>query len=254
MFLACQPWVDKIVGALHISRLDTIVEIGPGRGALTKKILHDLQSNELARDGRLRLVEKDPELADFLAEHLPQWVQIHNQDFMDYEMPRSKHVKVVSNLPYSSSTRILIRLLRNTGLIERMVLMFQKEVARRILARPGTRGFGRLSAMTRAYWRMHSLGVVPPSCFMPKPDVYSEVVVFDAHTTSPPADFDRYERLVAAVFAQPRRTVENSMAIHLHRDKVAIRRVLEDAGIEPGSRPSDMDIEQLLGLVEKIDL
>lgn len=245
VFLVSQGWIDKIVRAANIGSGDNIIEIGPGRGALTKKIVSKI---DVLDRGGLILVEKDPELIEPLTNILPAWVGIENLDFMDFDIPDTsgQKFKIISNLPYSSSTQILIRLLQSHAKIERMVLMFQREVAHRILARPGTRKFGRLAAMTQAFWKVRSIGVVSPSCFRPMPAIFSEVVLFEGPTGVEPLDFDAYQALVAAIFALPRRTVENSLAIALKQDKNTIRNKLKATGIDPKIRPSDLSIEQIL--------
>ena len=126
--------------------------------------------------------------------------------------------------------------------------MFQREVASRIKAQPGGRGFGRLAAMSQAFWRVRSLGKVPPGAFRPEPRVWSEVLVFDTHVADPPSDFDTYESLVAAIFAHPRRTIENSLALSWGWDKTRIRDILAKTGIDPRFRPSNLKIEQILKL------
>jgi len=245
VFLVAQSWIDKIVKAADISPGDRLIEIGPGGGALTKKIVSKFDSPE---PGALKLIEKDPDLIEPLKNMMPAWVEIENMDFLDFSIPDAdgNYLKIISNLPYSSSTQILISLLRDHAKIQRMVLMFQREVAQRILARPGTRKFGRLAAMSQAFWQVRSLGVVSPSCFRPKPAIYSEVVVFEGHTGIEPLDFDAYEAMVAAIFAHPRRTVENSIAIALKQNKNEVRNRLLATGIDPGIRPSDLSVEQIV--------
>ena len=120
VFLVSQHWIHKIVHAVGIEPGDYVIEIGPGKGALTKELIASVQ--DLDPRPNLLLIEKDPEMVRGLSNWLPEWIHIKNKDLLDVETSVFDHnCKIVSNLPYSASTAILIRLLRLHNRINRMV-------------------------------------------------------------------------------------------------------------------------------------
>ena len=153
----------------------TLLEVGPGKGALTSPIREALPRSPGIR--RFLLVEKDRELA---ADWKNSGLEVVEGDFLDVPEAtwlESAPVLVVSNLPYSSGTAILTRLARHGNKIPAMVLMFQAEVARRLRAEPGTKDWGSLSIWIQNRWDVRKLCSVPPGAFSPPPEVDSEVVV-----------------------------------------------------------------------------
>jgi 16S rRNA (adenine1518-N6/adenine1519-N6)-dimethyltransferase len=254
VFLASGRVIHRIVAALGAGPGDTVVEIGPGRGALT---------GELAGTcGRLVLVEKDDVLAAVHAERHdgdPTINVVHGDatvlDLDDLLAP-GERVRVVGNLPYNVGGPILFNLLRRRDRIDRMVLMFQREVAQRLAARPGDRNHGAVSVLVQLRAATRLLFDVSPEHFRPRPKVWSavvEVVPLDlpperAAVVESPA----FARVVHALHAQPRKTVVNSLADGLRQDKARCEAWLRDAGIAPGARPATVPAEACLTLFATI--
>jgi 16S rRNA (adenine1518-N6/adenine1519-N6)-dimethyltransferase len=158
-----------------------MLEIGPGRGAITLPLIEELRPRGIP----LTLCEKDRKIAEMWREKMQagfdgQKVVIEESDFL--QLDESKWLAetplcVVSNLPYSMGTVILLRLLEHRAQIPVMVLMFQAEVAQRLRAQPGTKAWGSLSVFVQNHWDVQKLLSVPPGAFSPPPEVDSEVVV-----------------------------------------------------------------------------
>ena len=159
-----------IVEALGDISAATVLEIGPGKGAITKLLA--------ARAHRLIAVELDPTLAEQLHQQYPQ-VEILQQDILTTDLSTlapDERLAVVGNLPYYITSQILLHLFEHHQAIDRAVIMVQREVADRIAAQPGTRDYGLLTATTQLYARVDNLFTLPPSAFAPPPDVHSTVL------------------------------------------------------------------------------
>ena len=162
-----------IVEALGDISAATVLEIGPGKGAITKLLA--------PRANRLIAVELDPSLAEQLRQQyaLNDKVEVLEQDILATDLSAlAAHEKlaVVGNLPYYITSQILLHLFEHHQAIDRAVIMVQREVADRIAAQPGTRDYGLLTATTQLYARVDNLFTLPPSAFAPPPDVHSTVL------------------------------------------------------------------------------
>jgi 16S rRNA (adenine1518-N6/adenine1519-N6)-dimethyltransferase len=209
-FLLDANLTQRIVRAAGPLEGRHVVEIGPGPGGLTRSLLEsDAASvtvveidrraiaamHELAADAadRLRIVAADALAVDVVSLVPP---------------PR----QVIANLPYNIATPLLIGWLRQASDFERLTLMFQQEVAERICAAPGTAAYGRLSVLAQWICRTDLLLRLPPSAFVPPPQVYSAVVGFTPHAVQPePALFAQMERLTAAAFGQRRKMLRGAL-------------------------------------------
>jgi 16S rRNA (adenine1518-N6/adenine1519-N6)-dimethyltransferase len=191
----------------------TVIEIGPGHGAIT---------NILApRCRRLIAIELDPALAAELRFKLRAHpnVEVLHADILTTDLenliPPSETADVIGNLPYYITSEILLRLfaLSRANLLSRAVLMMQREVAARLAAAPGVRDYGLLSATTQLHARVERLFTLPPQAFSPPPDVFSTVLRLDfaprfTELAVEPAAFDRF---LHACFAQKRKTLANNL-------------------------------------------
>ena len=249
VFLKDLSWARRIVYALKTSKQGTVVEIGPGRGALTKFIYQRVQQDENFPD-RVILIEKDSSLIERLKTFWPDFTVI-NEDATKVRLIDlgTGPFYVVSNLPYNVSSQILINLLAQREIIDHMVLMFQKEVAQRVLAQGGSRNFGRLAAITQAFFNVKSLGVLSGKAFYPSVAVESQVVIFEKKDPAQwPEDFESLQHFLAGLFSHPRRTILNSLSMGLKVDKKVINKLLTSAGIDPKKRPSQLTLQQVLKL------
>jgi 16S rRNA (adenine1518-N6/adenine1519-N6)-dimethyltransferase len=239
-FLTNPATVARIVAALEAGPDDPVVEIGPGRGALTQALA--------ALGGPLVLVEKDDALAEALAARFAAEPRVRvvcgdatllDPDALVPAGPR--RARVVGNLPYNAGGPILFHWLLARDRLERLVFMMQKEVAVRLAAPPGDREFGAASVLVQCRARVRRLFDVSPGCFFPRPNVVSSVVRLDPAPPGDPAaaagDEPAFQALVHALHAQPRKTAANSLADGLRIPRVEAEALLRAARIDPGLRP-----------------
>jgi len=247
-FLVQKRIADRIVESLRICPGDTVVEIGPGLGILSERILRCPLAD-------FQMVESDARLAASLDQHFgcdPR-VRVVNQNFLTTDLralTSQSAVRVIGNLPFNVAGAILERLCGFQDMIARMVLMFQREVAQRIRAHPGMREHGALSVFTALYWDVRDHFRVAAGSFHPRPKVDAEVLVFTPR--SEPAFARDEERAVLAtvraVFSAPRKTVRNSLAGGLGLDPPEIESALARARLDPSARPATLAVSDLVRL------
>jgi 16S rRNA (adenine1518-N6/adenine1519-N6)-dimethyltransferase len=248
-FLTSAGVADRIVAAAQLSESDAVIEIGPGLGILTEKIV--------ARPRRsLTLVELDPRLAVRLRERFTN-IRVVNADFLaiDFaELMSDSPVKVIGNLPFNVAAAILRRLCDNSRMISKMVLMFQREVAARIRATPGDEAYGALSVFTALYWKIDLHFTVAAGSFHPRPKVDAEVLAFTPLATPSFAADDERDVLetVRASFSAPRKTIRNAVSHALGIDSVQTVRALERAAINPGARAEKLGVPDFLRLARAL--
>ena len=235
-FLHDRGIIGRIVAAVNPAPGERLVEIGPGQGAITAGLL--------AAAGALDVVELDRDLVGPLAERFVGLgdLRVHHADALGFDLcslvqPPAR-LRVVGNLPYNISTPLLFRFLAQAECIADLHLMLQKEVVDRICAVPGSKTYGRLSVMVQTYCDAERLFVIGPGAFNPAPKVDSAVVRLRPlrPLPFPVADPAVHERVVAAAFAQRRKTLRNS----LHG--IASETLIRDAGIDPSVRPETLSI------------
>lgn len=238
-FLHQRSVIEAIVRQFDPRPDDVVVEIGPGRGALTEVIA--------PRVGALHAVEIDRRLAWTLAgadRGIPNLV-VHQHDALHFDYCGvAERIRIVGNLPYNISTPLLFRLLDYAMCIEDMHLMLQKEVVDRMLAAPGSKTYGRLSVMLQQRCRGELLLSVAPGAFTPPPNVHSAVVklVPESDSTHSVADPAHFAEVVKKAFAQRRKTLRNAL-----KGLVSAAQ-LEECGIAPGSRAEQISVSQFIQL------
>ncbi|MDH4099403.1 MAG: 16S rRNA (adenine(1518)-N(6)/adenine(1519)-N(6))-dimethyltransferase RsmA [Nitrospirota bacterium] len=241
-FLVDHGAVRRIVEAAEVDQEDTVLEIGPGKGVLTAALAE--------KAGQVVALEFDRHLAESLMSDFSgaDNVRIIYADALEFPLETLPHpLKVVANLPYSVATPILFRLLENRHCLSRMVLMFQKEVAERILAEPGGRDYGVLSVMVQAFTRPKLEFVLPPDAFRPRPKIDSAVVSFETPSVPRVAlvDENAFRRVVKAAFSQRRKTLRNSLKALLGE---RVEEVLLTVGIDPMRRAETLTLEEFARL------
>jgi 16S rRNA (adenine1518-N6/adenine1519-N6)-dimethyltransferase len=251
-FLASGAIADRIVAAAELDESDHIVEVGPGLGILTEKIARGPHRS-------LTLVELDPRLASNLADRLADnsTTRVVNADFLTVDfasLATAPPVKVIGNLPFNIAAAILRRLSDNARLISRMVLMFQREVAARIRARPGDDGYSALSVFTALYWDIDLHFTVAAGSFHPRPKVDAEVLRFTPHNASVFADSEEATVLevVRASFSAPRKQIRNSLGHSLGIDAAQIVQALERAAIDPSARAETLGVPDFVRLARAL--
>ena len=249
-FLVDKNYVEKIIAALNPQKGETIVEIGPGRGALTEKLL-DAGANiiaiEIERDMIAVLKERFSDFDNFsLIEQDALKV-----DFRELINPqsaiRNEQSKLVANLPYYISTAILQRLIEQRAAFSEMILMFQREVVERITAQINNKERGFLTVLTEAFLDAEKLFDVPPNAFRPAPKVWSAVVRLKPKAENDLPDVKLFRDLISAGFVQKRKTILNNLknAPPGLREKIDdAQKLLEKSQIEPNRRAESLSLEE----------
>jgi 16S rRNA (adenine1518-N6/adenine1519-N6)-dimethyltransferase len=208
--------IRRLVETIHPLPDQHLVEIGPGRGALTLPLLHAA--------GRLDVIEIDRDLIPLLQTYARDatGLRIYQADALDFDFRSlaagATKLRVVGNLPYNISTPLLFHLFAQLDAIQDLTLMLQREVAERLSAAPGGKTYGRLSVMAQYHARMEKLFEVGPGAFSPPPKVHSSVVRL---VPLPPNerpivhDWPRFEHMVAAAFSARRKTLRNALRTYL---------------------------------------
>ncbi len=206
-FLSDPNIIRRIVDAIRPQAGETMVEIGPGLGAMTAPLIERL--------GHLHVVEIDRDLIARLRErYSPAQLTIHEGDALKFDFATlGSPLRIVGNLPYNISTPILFHLAGFADAVKDMTFMLQKEVVMRMVAGPGTEEYGRLSVMLQYRFRMGRMFDVPPGAFRPAPKVMSSIVRM---APLPPDrlaanDEDLFGRIVSAAFGQRRKTLRNTL-------------------------------------------
>jgi 16S rRNA (adenine1518-N6/adenine1519-N6)-dimethyltransferase len=253
-------WVTKLVAAVAPSPTDRVIEIGPGRAALTAPLA--------GRVERLVAVEVDRDLAVELTARQIQNVTVVTADVLDVDLGElarrelgaspERKVRVVGNLPYNISSAILFRLLdaaADTQSIEDATLMLQREVADRIMASPGTGEYGPLAITTALGADVTRVLSLPPGAFRPMPRVHSAVIRLTFRRPMVAVrDQKLMIQLVRSVFTQRRKTLANSLATFAADHGVDPKAALREAGIDSGRRPETLQLiefARLAGLFKR---
>lgn len=205
-FLKNQVVAERIVDALSANSAASVLEVGPGTGVLTRLLV--------SRYPQLQAVELDRESVEFLVEQeILARTKIHEQDFLNLDLATlfEPPLFIIGNFPYNISSQIVFRILEFPQLVTEMVGMFQKEVADRIVADPGSKTYGILSVLTAAYYNTEYLFTVEPQDFNPPPKVRSGVIKLVRKEQI--AEFDRTYlfRVVKMAFNQRRKTLRNAL-------------------------------------------
>jgi 16S rRNA (adenine1518-N6/adenine1519-N6)-dimethyltransferase len=221
----------------------TTIEIGPGPGGLTRALLaHGAR--------RVIAIELDPRCVEALQElaaAYPGRLEIIAGDAMAIDPAKLGDAprRIVANLPYNVSTALLAQWLPSLSRLERLVLMFQKEVAERLAASPGSRAYGRLSVIAQWLCEVRSLFDIPPQAFVPPPKVTSTVLrLIPRAAPLAPAEFPLMERVTQAAFGQRRKMLKGALR-SLTADPA---RLLAAAGIDPTARAETLTVEQFCAL------
>lgn len=236
--------IARIVAAIDLKPGDSAVEIGPGQGALTQRLLDAA--------GALQVVEIDRDLAALLRSRYadqPRFV-LHEADALQVDWramaaARGARLRLIGNLPYNISTPLLFRVLQAADAILDMHFMLQREVVDRIVAAPGTKAYGRLTVMLAPRVAASRLLDVGPGAFRPAPKVASSVVRLVVQDALP--DWARaplYAQVVTAAFGQRRKTLRNSLSRYLSAAQIGA------LGIDPGARAETLTPAQFGALAQ----
>jgi 16S rRNA (adenine1518-N6/adenine1519-N6)-dimethyltransferase len=224
----------------------SVIEIGPGPGGLTRALLETSAKEVIAVERDERCIKG----LKTLVNTFPERLKIIEADALKLNLTNLAHkdkIKVVANLPYNVSIPLLIGWLRQLSAIKSMTLMFQKEVADRISAKPGTRGYGRTSVIAQWLCEVETVFCIPARAFVPPPKVVSAVVNFTPRLQPlAPASFKILEKVTAAAFGQRRKMLRSALKT-LHPYPIDL---LKRANINPEARAETLTVEQFCMIAE----
>jgi len=259
-FLVDQNITAIIVKALCLNNEEAIFEIGTGLGALTKELLFSTQHVfSIEKDFRLK-----PMLEDLFKADQGQ-VTILYKDIMDFDLAgflkKKKQEgyrieKITGNLPYFISLPLLRKLMEMHYLLKMAVVMVQKEVAERMMAKPGNKNYGLLSVVAQYYSRIEKIHLVKPDVFFPKPEVNSMIIrinFLDKPLVLVEDEFLFFE-LVRAIFQQRRKNINNALKIYFGEriDKDKLEKSLQKIGLETGERGENFGLKEFALLTREI--
>lgn len=252
-FLIDKSMLEKIVDSAEVTEDDCVLEIGPGIGTMTQYLAE--------RAKKVIVVEIDTDLIPILNDTLSEYdnVTIINNDILKVDLNKlvddyndGKPIKVVANLPYYITTPIILELLEKKVPLHSITIMVQKEVADRMQVGPGTKDYGALSLAVQYYAKPEIMAVVPPECFMPRPNVSSSVIKLSLYDTPPvnANDPERMFKIIRASFNQRRKTLANGLTndggLNVTREDVTA--ALEKMNLSPTIRGEALTLEQFAEL------
>ena len=207
-FLIDDNIAKDIVSFLSDSKTKTIIEIGPGKGILTKFLLKISQKE-------IKFVEIDEECVSYLKNRYPN-IEKHliNDDFLNINLNSFKQpLSIIGNFPYNISSQILFKIYENKNIVNEMIGMFQYEVAERICSNYGTKKYGILSVLIQAFYEVKMMKKIKPNSFLPIPKVDSAVIKISKKTDIINCDEILFKKIVKQSFGQRRKTLRNSLKI-----------------------------------------
>ena len=207
-FLTDDNIAKDIVSFLSDSKTKTIIEIGPGKGILTKYLLRISRKE-------IKFVEIDEECVSYLKNKYPN-IEKHliNDDFLNINLNSFKQpLSIIGNFPYNISSQILFKIYENKNIVNEMIGMFQLEVAERICSNYGTKKYGILSVLIQAFYEVKMMKKIKPQSFLPIPKVDSAVIKISKKTDTINCDEILFKKIVKQSFGQRRKTLRNSLKI-----------------------------------------
>lgn len=248
-FLVDHGVIDSIVSAIAPRRDDTVIEIGPGLGALTCALAPNLE--------QLTVVELDRDVVPKLrakclaSGYGPDFLTILEQDALTLSLEDVRTeglVRLAGNLPYNIATPLVFHLLAQRERIADMTFMMQKEVVERLCAEPGNRDYGRLTVMVQAYAAVEYLFTVGPEAFNPPPKVDSAIVRLRplAKPLVTPEEAEGFAEIVTLAFAQRRKTLNNNL-----KQRVSASTIRE-AGLDPAQRAETVSVPEFVNLARHV--
>ncbi len=243
-FLNDQSIIDDIVNSIDPQKGQHMVEIGPGRAAITEPLLQNCD--------QLDVIELDRDLVPLLRARLADYshLTIHQADALSFDyrslVKQDENLRVIGNLPYNITTPLLFHLLDQSDVIDDMCFMLQREVVERICAHPGGKQYGRLSIMVQHQCQAELLFIVPPEAFDPIPKVESAIIYLKPlkDRIGGEVSLDSLGKIVTQAFSQRRKTVANTLK------KVVSPDILLSVGVDLEQRPETISVEQYVAITK----
>ena len=233
-FLIDSNTINKIISSIDFTNNDRLLEIGPGKGAITKKLGKNAKS--------LTAIEIDSNLSKMLKEDCDKNIKIINEDFMKIDLENIDANIIVGNLPYYITTPILFKIFQSKLKWEKGYFLMQKEVAERIVSLPNQKSYGRLTIMCQIFSNPKILFNISPNVFRPVPKVDSSFVEFTRNKKFDIINYKRFESIIRKIFNTRRKKLKNCI-----NEKMQLN-------IEPKSellekRPENISIEEFIQLI-----
>ncbi len=246
-FLISRYIIECLVDEINPQPDQSIIEIGPGQGALTLPILK--------KTGKMDVIEIDRDLIPLLRQHCAGHgdLIIHEANALKFDIKsliqKNKTARIIGNLPYNISTPLIFHLLESADAIEDMHFMLQKEVVERMAAKPNDDAYGRLSIMVQYHCEVSDLFDVPPSSFEPPPRVDSSVVRLTPHSTLPfiANDYHQFLIIVREAFSHRRKTLRNALKPFVSDA------IWAEIGINPQQRPEELSVQDFVVISNAIE-
>ena len=214
-FLVDNQVINQIISTIAPKRDDNIIEIGPGKGALTFPLAEYLE--------HLSVIEIDRDLISILEAQNNQKISIYNSDALEFDFNQfSEKLRIVGNLPYNISSPLLFHLLNYKDNIIDMTFMLQKEVVERIVASPGSKSYGRLSVVMQAFYDAELMFIVPKNSFDPQPKIESAILYLKTKSIPLVQNLKPLENIVKLAFSQRRKTLKNCLKSKLNQSQTKI--------------------------------
>lgn len=259
-FLVDGNILDIIIESADLEKTDNVIEVGPGLGALTVRILEEIP------DGQLLAVEKDRELCAILESELSEHdnFSLVEADILEYNLEellrtnefKDLDYKLMANLPYNITSPLIRLFLERETRPAKMVLMVQREVAERIVAEPGGKDYGTLSIAVQYYARAEIVHYISSEVFIPQPRVESAIITLDLKKPYPERadNEDIFFKVVRAIFQQRRKIIRNSLskAAQVDFPRDIVDEALASAGIDPKIRGEKLSIKRIIKLSNKL--
>jgi len=238
-FLLDSAIIETIVEQTRPLIAKKVLEIGPGRGALTTLLAQEAKA--------LTALELDSTIAKELALQYQkvERVKIVNVNALDFDYTQQPFDLIIGNLPYNVSSQIIVQIIESNPKVSDLVLMIQTELANRIIAKPGDKNWGRLAMLCQYNWQVANVLQVPPTAFDPPPKVQSSVLHFTRQRQQREQNkLIQLQQLARIVFAKPRKTLANNLKTLLSKEE------LHQLHIDGNQRPNCIDESQLLAIID----
>ena len=240
-FLRTPSVAERMAAFARVTSEDTVLEVGPGRGMLTRVLLRHAS--------RVIAIEKDDNFFDLLRDAFRDrdTLQLIHGDILGYDLSQliKEGTKIVANLPYNIATQLIMRLVEHAQRIASVVVMLQREVAERICARAGDKTYSALSVIVQAGFDAIPGFMVSPDNFSPRPKVDSQVIkLIPKASPIPPDDMELFRQVVWCCFSKRRKVLRNSLKDLPQMDQDHLETIAEKAGISLRLRPQEISTEQ----------
>ncbi|MGL4252114.1 MAG: 16S rRNA (adenine(1518)-N(6)/adenine(1519)-N(6))-dimethyltransferase RsmA [Metamycoplasmataceae bacterium] len=235
-FLQDTTILSKIVTSIDIENKN-IIEIGPGKGALSKLIL--------TKANKLVAFEIDHNLSNFLESEIQdeKFILI-NKDFLKVDLSSYKEYSIIANIPYNITTPILFKIFENSSNFDDVILMVQKEVAERICAKPGSTNYGKLSVTSANFANVKKLFDIDPKAFYPEPKVTSSIIHLKMIKNELNTDNEKFLEFIKKCFGMRRKTLINNLKTHENYNENLVKKFLLNNNLNFDIRPQILNFNQ----------